>query len=122
MRQATVSALAGVVVLSASSAALADDPVTGTVIPGNLHTNVANSLAKNGDKTANVSQLTLKLSNGKKLVYCVDFTDFLGNGTYTEGPAKNSINKYHVISWLLEHSLPVVPADDVLTAAKTQLP
>jgi LPXTG-motif cell wall-anchored protein len=124
MRLAAVSALAGVVVLSASSAALAADAVTGTVTPGNLHTKVANDLGSGNEKTPNVSQLTLKLSNGKKggLVYCVDFTDFLGNGTYTEGPNKNSINNYHVISWLLENSLPAVPADDVLTAAKAQLP
>jgi LPXTG-motif cell wall-anchored protein len=124
MRLAAVSALAGVVVLSASSAALAADAVTGTVTPGNLHTTVANPLGSAGHKTTTVSQLTLRLSNGKKggLVYCVDFTDFLGNGTYTEGPAKGSIRKYNIISWVLANSLPVVPADDVLTAAKAQLP
>jgi LPXTG-motif cell wall-anchored protein len=124
MRLAAVSALAGVVVASAGSAALAADPISGTVTAGGLTTKVANPLA-GGEKTTVVSQLTLRLSSGKKggLVYCVDFSADLGDGTYTEESVKESgVQHYNLISWVLAHSLPAVPADDVLKAAKTTLP
>jgi LPXTG-motif cell wall-anchored protein len=127
MRLAAVSALAGVAVISAGSAAAAADPVTGTVTAGNLSTKVANEKATSGEKTTIVTPLTLTTNTGGKKsktpVYCVAFTADLGNGTYTEGPAEGSgVKNYDDISWVLNHSYPAVDADVVLSKVGATVP
>jgi LPXTG-motif cell wall-anchored protein len=127
MRLAAVSALAGVAVISASSAALAADAVTGTVTAGNLSTKVANEKVSSGEKTTIVTPLTLTTNNGGKKsktpVYCVAFTANLGNGTYNEGPAEGSgVKHYDEISWVLNHSYPAVDADVVLNKVGATVP
>jgi LPXTG-motif cell wall-anchored protein len=121
MRVAAVSALVGIVVLSAGGTASAADPISGTVTAGTLHTKVANTkIDPPAEQTTIVTPLTLKLTSGKKAgpVYCVDFSADLGDGIYQEEPAAGSgVKNYFAISWLLAHSYPAVAAEDVLSAA-----
>jgi LPXTG-motif cell wall-anchored protein len=121
MRLGAASALAGIVVLSSGSAALAADAV-GTVTVGTPNTKVVNTLA-NGEQTTIVSPLRFTPKDGgdSTPVYCVSFTADLSDGAYKDGSAKG-IKNYEEISWLLANSYPHVDAATVLDNAGTAVP